>query len=167
MKILKNDGNKLKEIINNCFKKLFTFKSFKAFSVIELTISLVAIGVIAMGAGPVVTKKMNSFIQSGGVYTLSCSNNFSSDCKFCSATRCVICMKKECSNNGGGYNNDKCACCPNNCVSCEKDKNYCTSCVAGKILSGTAPNQKCDSNCPAGKYCPRGTNEIITCPAGS
>ena len=73
------------------------FKFSKAFSLIELMISLIVISLVAAAFAPVITKKLSSssiFAGSiGGGFSKSCSN-ISEDCALCAGDTCLSCKNK-------------------------------------------------------------------------
>lgn len=75
-------------------QKCFLFGYFKAFSLVELMISLIIISLIAAAFVPVVTKKLSSdSIISGniGKITTNCEEKFGENCKLCDKNRCINC----------------------------------------------------------------------------
>ena len=75
-------------------------KTLKAFSLIELTISLITISCIMAAFAPIITKKLKiSSSSSSPISTVKpeCSK-FSEDCKLCYSNSCLIC-NKNCNEN--------------------------------------------------------------------
>ena len=156
-------------------------KFLKAFSVIELMISLVAISVITASFAPVISKKIQSNeIVAGSILggggggngglTLDCEDNFSSDCVFCDSARCYICSKT-CDANTQYQDIYKCVC--KNCTTVDAQ---CTKCDFNKTTE-TGKCTKCNTNgyyvnssekcsqCPKGNKCTDGINRT-SCDSG-
>ena len=140
-------------------------KKIKAFSLIELTISLITISCILAAFSPIISKKLkttNASISSLGVK--SHCDKISTDCKLCNSTKCLVCSKV-CPNDS--YKDiGSCTCIPCSTISpycnrCSSEK--CLSCKSGYGLTSTNQCKPCQkgyysnglsdcSPCPAGKY---------------
>ena len=167
----------MKKILN-----IFCIK--KAFSLIELMISLITISCIIAAFTPVITKKMknsNVTISGNNVsdITTECSDKFSSNCKLCTKSYCIQCELSSCPI--GQYAESKSCSCKNcsdifsNCSECDstkctkcKDNNYyinngkCENCPTNKICDGiNAYDESYCTNPPAGYYCDN--NNIKKC----
>ncbi len=134
-------------------------KFVKAFSLIELTISLIIMAAIAAAFTPVITKKIKASDIIAGVGSLStnCDNeNFvgpdgNNYCKLCNGDNCLACTRS-CENNEYlDVYSCKCVSCTSaengygpNCAKCDDSK--CTKCISGYYLNGNscAP---CSENC--------------------
>ena len=150
-------------------QKRLLFGYFKAFSLVELMISLIIISLIAAAFVPVVTKKLskNSIIAGGSSSEIieQCTDKFGALCKLCTKNYCVQCAL---SCQEGQYVNTKtcdecksCAtfdtncksCTQNGCTKCKSDyylkDNVCTKCDTGKFCDGI----NMSSDCPVGYYC--------------
>ena len=148
----------------------------KAFSLIELMISLITISCIVAAFTPVITKKMkNSNVTISGNnisdITTECSDKFSSNCKLCTKSYCIQCELSTCPI--GQYAESKSCSCKNcsdifsNCSECDstkctkcKDNNYyinkgkCENCPTNKICDGiNAYDESYCTNPPAGYFC--------------
>ena len=159
-------------------------KTIKAFSLIELMISLITISCIVAAFTPVVTKKLknsNVSIIGNNVsdITTDCSDKFSSNCKLCTKSYCIQCELSTCST--GTYAESKSCSCKNcsdifsNCSECDstkctkcKDNNYyinngkCETCPTNKICDGiNAYDESYCTNPPAGYFCDG--NNIKSC----
>ena len=151
-------------------------KHIKAFSLIELMISLITISCIVAAFTPVITKKLkisNVTISGNNVsdITTECSDKFSSNCKLCTKSYCIQCELSSCPI--GQYTESKSCSCKNcsdifsNCSECDstkctkcKDNNYyinngkCENCPTNKICDGiNAYDKSYCTNPPAGYYC--------------
>ena len=151
-------------------------KSTKAFSLVELMISLIVISCIMAAFVPVISKKMKYSaiaLSAGGVseITTDCSEKFSSNCKLCTKQYCIQCELSNCA--AGTYTENKSCSCKNcaelfpNCSECDsqkctkcKDNNYsinngrCEICPSGKICDGiNAYDESYCANPPFGYYC--------------
>ena len=156
----------------------------KAFSLIELMISLITISCIVAAFTPVITKKMknsNVTIRGNNVsdITTECSDKFSSNCKLCTKSYCIQCELNSCPI--GQYAESKSCSCKNcsdifsNCSECDstkctkcKDNNYyinngkCENCPTNKICDGiNAYDESYCTNPPAGYFCDN--NNIKRC----
>ena len=131
-------------------------KKIKAFSLIELMISLIVISCIIAAFIPVISKKLNSSNvsvtgNSTSDITTECSDKFSSSCKLCTKSYCIQCELSSCA--AGTYPESKsCTCksCSNifsNCATCDNSK--CTKCINNNYY---IDNGKC-MDCPTGKLC--------------
>ncbi len=153
------------------------FKKIKAFSFIEVMLSLVIISAITASFVPVMTKKITgkkinvtpkmtystncpAFTNpsNGGTNSSSCGK-----CAFCDlkkgASYCIACT---CNCPNGSYKIPEtcsCATCATNCEQC-KATGECKKCNLGYYLSGTSCVK-----CPAGYYCPDGLTKK-TCANG-
>ena len=180
-----------------------------AFSLIELLISLIVISLIAAAFAPVISKKLKSGGLSIGVgfgiggggsggiggFKLNCTDDFGSDCRFCSNDECIVCSKS-CTGYKEYVDNVHCSCevCDiPNALSCAFSKelnttvpsvcenNYyisgstCAACKQGRVCDGLtisdcAFGQYLDEDencqtCESGFKCD-GTN-IMPCPKGT
>ena len=148
----------------------------KAFSLIELMISLITISCIVAAFMPVISKKLSSSnvtISGNNIsdITTECSDKFSSNCKLCTKSYCIQCELNSCPI--GQYAESKSCSCKDcstlhtNCIECDstkctkcKDNNYyiknnkCESCPTNKICDGiNAYDESYCTNPPAGYYC--------------
>lgn len=135
-------------------KTLNTFK--KAFSFIELLISLIIISLVAAAFVPVLTKKIKH-----REIAYSASKNVSIDCaKFDLENRCMMCTKDSCTlcitqmsipegyyvNPENGCDYKKCVEKFEGCKTCNKD--FCVNCLEGfGYDSNTKKCFKCSDNC--------------------
>ncbi len=149
-------------------------KIIKAFSLIELMISLITISCIVAAFTPVITKKLSSSSTGfGGSFkevTTQCEK-FGSDCSLCYPDKCIVCTKicsstqykdskkcecKECSEIEGCL-----ACNSTKCTKCKSGYGYsssdfkCTKCSKGYYSDGT---EECKP-CPKGQYQPNEGSE--------
>ena len=133
----------------------------KAFSLIELLISLITISVIIASFAPVITQKLKYgkvAVTKGETITNKC-DKFSPDCKLCTKKQCLICTKTCLSNQYLDRDNCNCVSCPNNCESCTELG--CTRCKAGYQKKDGA----CEA-CQSGYYSSSGS-VCQKCPKGS
>ena len=145
------------------FSKKYKEKSMKkAFSLIELLISLITISVILASLAPVVTHKL----KHGGVsvgskkLTMTCPNTVGSSCTLCLGNQCIACPI----GCGSGFKNTltcKCETCTvSNCANCNSGSNQCDRCKAGYQKNGNT----CQS-CSGGYYSIEG-GSCQKCPKG-
>lgn len=133
----------------------------KAFSLVELLVSLITISVILASLAPVITHKLKQNRITVGFkgenVTNDCSPPFGSDCQLCNKNKCLICPLS-CS-DGKYLDKDNCQClsCPNNCKKC--DETGCSQCNSGYKKQGNT----CTA-CPAGYW---GENCVNQCPKGT
>ncbi len=128
----------------------------KAFSLIELLISLITISVIMAAMAPVVTHKLKHGGVSIGTKKLSmkCPATVGSQCTLCLGNQCIACPIG-CGTQFKNTLTCKCETCTQaNCVNCTSDRNKCDRCKSGYQKSGDG----C-SACGAGYY----SNEGGTC----
>ena len=163
-------------------KILNIFCTKKAFSLIELMISLITISCIVAAFTPVITKKLSSSSTGfGGTFkevTTQCEK-FGSDCSLCYPDKCIVCTKlcsstqykdskkcvcKECSEIEGCL-----ACNSTKCTKCKPGYGYsssdfkCTKCSKGYYSDGT---DECKP-CPKGQYQPNeGSESCLKAPQG-
>ncbi len=133
----------------------------KAFSLIELLISLITISVIIASFAPVITQKLKYgkvAVTKGETITNKC-DKFSPDCKLCTKKQCLICTKTCLSNQYLDRDNCNCVSCPNNCESC--NELGCNRCKAGYQKKDGA----CEA-CQSGYYSLEG-GTCQKCPKGS
>ena len=112
----------------------------RAFSLIELLISLIVISCITAAFTPIITKKFSSgvFGGSGGSngWSDECKD-ISNDCKLCFRDECVMC-NLDCTIDGQYKDTPLCKCLPctdkfgSNCTICQSDK--CENCLDGSYL---------------------------------
>ncbi len=146
-------------------KILNIFCTIKAFSLIELMISLITISCIVAAFTPVITKKLSSSSMGfGGSFkevTTQCEK-FGSDCSLCYPDKCIVCTKI-CSSTQY-KDSKKCECkeCSEieGCLACNSTK--CTKCKSGYGYSSS--DFKC-TKCSKGQYSD-GTDECKPCPKG-
>ena len=164
------DKNKRADIIDKIIEKL------KAFSLVELIISLVAISIILAAFAPQISKKLSgNGLTIGGVSFGQC-DKFGDDCSICAAdeTHCVVCRKElDGCPDGTGVYNPTCGCesCQYYLSGTHKDK--CLSCRIDRDGIGTC--KKCEQGyyvdggtcmpCPDGYYCQNGRDHV-ECPGG-
>ena len=152
------------------------FKNFKAFSLIELMITLITISCIIAAFTPVISKRLKSSnvtIKGNNVsdITTNCSDKFSNSCKLCTKSYCIQCDLSNCTT--GTYAESKSCTCKDcstlysNCIECDsnkctkcKDNNYyinngkCEICPSNKICDGiNAYDKTYCTNPPAGYFC--------------
>ncbi len=135
----------------------------KAFSLIELLISLITISVILASLAPVITHKMKHGGISIGTKKLSmkCPATVGSDCTLCLGNQCIACPIS-CGNQFKNTLTCKCETCTQaNCVNCSSGANQCDRCKSGYQKSGNG----C-SACGAGYYSNEG-GTCQKCPKGS
>lgn len=155
-------------------QKRLLFGYFKAFSLVELMISLIIISLIAAAFVPVVTKKLSSdSIISGntGKITTNCEEKFGENCKLCDKNRCInceianndnqkfihqdTCSIKSCSDERYGYGA--------NCLECNSSK--CTKCDS-KFYVSNGKCVSCEIGCTSSRcYCD-GVNQNTSCSSG-
>ena len=162
------------------FKKDFSKKSFfKAFSLIEVLISLIIVSTITAAFTPVISKKLQqNSITAGGASTSiikSDCEKFSKNggtCHTCFNNACIVCEYENCSGylNVGKCQCESCTLRSANCIKCNSKE--CTKCKEHYYLDS---NKKCQS-CPSGKYCDGSSNPMncsrinsncITCSSSS
>ncbi len=170
--------NKKGKYMKNFFKflKLEKIKQkLKAFSLVEVMVSLIVISVISAAFVPVMTKKMTGKkinVTPKITLTQNCSDftnkanggnndNSCGKCTFCdmgkSTQRCLLC---NCNCPSGLFKDTETCTCKSctmidtNCVSCSSG-GACMSCKQGMYLE----NNKCIP-CPSGYYCPDGVKKI-------
>ena len=158
----------MKKITN--FLKLKLPKWLKAFSMIELVLSLLVISIIFAALSPVISKKAHQMIKvdtTMSVYSATeCNKWFNDDCQVCTKNACLTC-EKICA--GNQYKNIGTCDCENcntrsaQCISCGAKK--CTKCNEGfPLIDGVCSDTRCPTGsysdglinckpCPAGKYC--------------
>ncbi len=160
----------------NFFKKEKIKEKIKAFSLVEVMISLIVISAISAAFVPVMTKKISGKkinVAPKMTYSTNCStftkpayggSNSSScgKCSFCDlkkgAEYCIACS---CDCGQGKYkvpSSCTCATCTANCEECTTT-GECKKCKPGFFLNGSVCTK-----CTAGYYCPSGTR--VTCEAG-
>ncbi len=125
----------------------------KAFSLIELLISLITISVILASLAPVITHKMKHGGISIGTKKLSmaCPSSVGSQCTLCLGNQCIACPIS-CGNQFKNTLTCKCETCTvANCVNCASGANGCDRCKAGYQKSGNS----CVA-CSAGYYSTEG-----------
>ena len=157
-------------------KILNIFCTIKAFSLIELMITLITISCIIAAFTPVISKRLKSSnvtIKGNNVsdITTNCSDKFSNSCKLCTKSYCIQCDLSNCTT--GTYAESKSCSCKNcsdihsNCIECDstkctkcKDNNYyinngkCEICPSNKICDGiNAHDETYCTNPPAGYFC--------------
>ncbi len=124
----------------------------KAFSLIELLISLITISVILASLAPIVTHKLKHggiSIAQGESVTNQCTS-FGANCQLCTKKKCLLCLVT--CPDGQYADKDTCSCknCIANCNSCINNTS-CNRCKAGYQKSGNS----C-SACGAGYYSTEG-----------
>ncbi len=161
----------------------FWFREEKAFSLIELLVTLIIMSLLISAFMPVVTKKLKSSatVLGGG----SGDGGFSSDilfskecekfsteeykCLMCSTTSCTLCST-QLSTITGYYVDPSEGCEPkncadkfgSNCMDCKKDS--CSACIPGSAFDAETNSCK---ECEAGYYSLGGLSNCEKCPAGS
>ena len=112
----------------------------RAFSLIELLISLIVISCITAAFTPIITKKFSSGVFGGSSGSNGWSDeckDISPDCKLCFRDECVMC-NLDCTIDGQYKDTPSCKCLPctdkfgSNCTLCQSDK--CESCLDGSYL---------------------------------
>jgi len=127
----------------------------RAFSLVELMVTLIVISVIISAMTPMITKKLKSqaiTVGSGGNQNIEFQQDcsaWSEDCVLCTETKCNLCMK-ECLSNQYTQTST-CACSPctdfnSNCLECSSKQ--CKKCANGYYVNGIT----C-TICPIGSYC--------------
>lgn len=144
------------------FKNLF--KKLRAFSLIELTISLVVISLILSALIPVMTSRYAKRAVTVEATKISSScKEISSDCLICKNKECLLC-DKTCPD--GTFKDIKicdcvsCSVAHANCAQCDEGK--CTQCKVGYYLS---EDGKSCIECEAGYYCDGESKQV--CRAGT
>ncbi len=135
----------------------------KAFSLIELLISLITISVIMAAMAPVITHKLKHGGVSIGTKKLSmkCPATVGSDCTLCLGNQCIACPIG-CGTQFKNTLTCKCETCTvANCANCASGVNGCDRCKAGYQKSGNS----CVA-CPSGQYSTEG-GTCQKCPKGS
>ena len=177
-----------RKILNNVGKFL------KAFSLVELMVSLITVALITAAFTPTISKKLkDSSVTVVGLSTkceqlmdqkrsgTSCPagvNNCYGTCTLCDKNKCVWCGLSR-TNIGHYVDEEKCMYkpCSNNCKRCP-NLNECIECDPGYIRNETT--KKCDAcpagyysvainkcePCPAGQVAPAGSNKCTPCEAG-
>ena len=156
-----------------------TMKTLKAFSLIELTISLITISCIMAAFAPIITKKLKiSSSSSSPISTVKpeCSK-FSEDCKLCDSNSCLICNKNCNENEYKNISSCECEPCTNRgekCLTCNANK--CTKCDTGYGITKEGGCEICNKGyysdktckpCPTGQYQNQeAKTSCINCPAG-
>jgi len=158
---------------------------FRAFSLVELMVTLVVISCIISALVPAITKKLKSqaiTVGSGGggntnlEFEQDCSA-FGVDCALCFEDRCAMCAKS--CEDDEFVNTPQCICesCTTkseNCITCTSKG--CTKCAIGYGLSNTRICQQCQetqysdganpcTTCPENHYCNGSVS--IACPSDS
>lgn len=166
-------------------------KVLKAFTLIELLISIVAIALVTSAMAPIITKKVKAsrtLVDADQVRTQPFCNKFSSDCHMCYPKKCIVCdrvcgeVNTTLGKTSTVLNKDMCRCAlcnsgkptsnpndydPNNvtndpnCYSCTFGSSKCNGCMPGFYFEAG----KC-TECPVGHYCEGGTKTKQACPAG-
>ena len=170
--------------LKNLRNPLATFLK-RAFSLVELMVTLVVISCIMTALVPAITKKLKSqgitvggSIGGGGGssssgssnydpnLTMDCEENFGASCDLCYTNACISC-NLVC--DEGQYKNvSSCSCVDCKglygefCADC--DTNKCTRCIDGHGL--TSGGGCTDLTCPDGQYTDNGTTLCKTCEAG-
>ncbi len=134
----------------------------KAFSLIELLISLITISVILASLAPMVTHKLKHggiSIAQGESVTNTCTS-FGANCQLCTKKKCLLCLVT--CPDGQYADKDTCSCknCITNCGSCINAIS-CNRCKAGYQKSGNS----C-SACGSGYYSTEG-GSCTKCPKGT
>ncbi len=136
----------------------------KAFSLIELLISLITISVILASLAPMVTHKLKHGGVSIGTKKLSmtCPNTVGSDCTLCLGNQCIACPIS-CGNEFKNSITCKCeSCTQSNCVNCSSGASRCDKCSDGY---GLQSNGTC-SACNAPYISNGGNSACIKCDSG-
>ncbi len=136
----------------------------KAFSLIELLISLITISVILASLAPIVTHKLKHGGVSIGTKKLSmaCPSGIGPECTLCLGNQCVGCPIG-CANEFKNLLTCKCeACTQGNCFNCNSDPSRCDRCNSGYGLN--MANGTCSAcNAP---YISTGSTDCIMCNDG-
>lgn len=150
----------------------FFMKIYRAFSLVELLVTLMIVSLVVAAFVPVLTRKMSDRVlvtsskkeDSKGDLVTDCEDRYGPDCRLCYENgQCVTCSL-DC---GEQYRDDslcRCTTCADsieNCLECEGVK--CVRCEDGMLLTGD--REKPCVECPPGKVCD-GTSETEPCPAG-
>ena len=174
--------NRFREtVLGKSSHKKETFKkTLRAFSLIELIISLIAISVIMAAFAPQISKKLSgNGLTIGGISLGACEDpEVAAHCSICdSSGACILCRLETDGGcpEGEGVQSSKCKCVPCSeavegshnaeCLSCKIQRTglgTCNRCSLGFYVSS---DHKCQP-CPGGRYCPDGSKSIHTCPAG-
>ena len=146
-------GNNSNNINNNISNSI----SYSAFSLVEISISLIVIAVILAALSPVITKRLTSTSTQKNKISTNCSSYFPQAMGYCAMCyvnpkRCIICTR---SCNGDEFKNvDSCICesCrtkygDSRCSRCNSKR--CLQCDQGYYLDSS---NKCVI-CPRGYYC--------------
>ena len=142
----------------------------KAFSLVELMVTLIVLSCIIAAMTPTITKKLKSqgiTVGSGGggknvsgdfEFSQDCSA-FGEDCALCFNNKCSLCSKSCLANEYVDTPTCTCQSCDkfDNCLEC--NVNQCKKCENGYFINGLA----CEI-CPVGSFCDG--IEKTTCPEG-
>ncbi len=140
-------------------KKIKNF--VKAFSLIELMITIITVAAITAAFTPVLSKKIQSSTTGASkearLSILDCADKFGDKCKFCTKNECLVCLSG-CENENETLDRKTCSCisCSSideNCTECKN--NRCTQCNEGYYVNS---EDKC-SKCRIGHKCPNGKDE--------
>ena len=140
------------------------FAKLKAFSLIEIMISLLVVSAITAAFAPVISKKIKQgTIYAGGQNIIksgdSCSqfNHGEGKCKTCFKQACINCDYPTCT---GYLSIRECKCTPCNSEECERcnSSGQCLKCNTGNYIGS---DKKCH-NCTYGKFCD-GSSNIFEC----
>ena len=146
-------GNNSNNINNNISNSI----SYSAFSLVEISISLIVIAIILAALSPIITKRLTSTSTQKNKISTNCSSYFpqaSGYCAMCyiNPKKCIICTRS--CNSDEFKNVDNCICesCrtkynDSHCSRCNSQR--CLQCDQGYYLDN---NNKC-TICPKGYYC--------------
>ena len=159
----------------------------RAFSLVELLISLIVISCITAAFAPLITKKFSSsvfgFGGGGGnsgttSITTDCASKYTSDCLLCSSSECLSCAKTCPDGQCQDASNCTCKECPTSeFPNCAKfSSTTCIQCQKGfRLVEGVCvacTSEKYSDNGKECKYCEPGfwpnddKSACIKCPAG-
>ncbi len=135
----------------------------KAFSLIELLISLITISVILASMAPIITHKMkHGGVSIGTKLSMKCPPTVGSSCAMCLGNQCIACLIS-CGNQFKNTSTCKCeSCTQGNCGNCNSDRNKCDRCNDGY---GLQSNGSC-SACNAPYVSNGGSSGCIKCDTG-
>jgi len=153
----------------------------RAFSLVELMVTLVVVSILTAAMAPVITKRLKSkeitIAQGGGGLTMNCAS-ISPQCGLCEGNVCVSCAKSCTENEALDIPNCTCKACNSDdfhgeaCLRCDMEN--CSKCVNGYYLASgncelCTDGYTCDGTnqnpCPVGYYCKNGTT--TACSAGT
>ena len=158
-----------KKIVKKLKSTILNLKN--AFSLVELSVSMIIIAIIIAALAPIITKRLTATSTTKNKISTNCDSYYPDGyCSMCYITpkRCIICTK---TCNSDEYKNvDDCT-----CEACKDRYNdpYCSQCNSKRCTQCDNGYYLNDSNqctpCPAGYYCYQNNDLSIKlpCPKGS